>query len=74
MAYFPGNLSWIAQFIAIVNIISCRTEGLLGQADHVLQGGEDHTQVVRRLDQLADHVDGLFGRVEVDVCGAAFRF
>ena len=31
------------------------------------QGGEEQTQVVRRLDQFADHADGLFARVEVDV-------
>ena len=27
-----------------------------------------HTQAVRRLDQLADHVVGPFARVETDVC------
>ena len=40
--------------------ISRNVEGLLEQAVHVLQGDEEHTQVVRQIDQFTD-------RVEVDV-------
>ena len=46
--------------------------GLLGQDVHVLQGGEEHTHVVRRLDRLADHVDGLFAHFEVDASFTLF--
>ena len=41
--------------------------GLLAQSVHEIQEGGEHTQVVRRFHQLADHVDGLSARVEVDV-------
>ena len=39
----------------------------LGQVVHALHGGEEHTPVVRRLDQQGDHADGPFAHVEVDV-------
>ena len=39
--------------------VSRGVKGLLGQAVHVLKEGEERTQVVSRLDELADHVDGL---------------
>ena len=38
----------------------------------MVQGGEEHTQLVRRLDKFADHAAGLFARVEVDVVVSSF--
>ena len=48
------------------------SKSLLQQVVHVLEGGEEHTQVVRRRDQLAEHVDGLIARVKEQVCGPPF--
>ena len=58
LAPFSPSLSWF---------LSCSVKGLFGQVVPALEGGEGHTQVVRRLDQLADHADGFFARVEMDV-------
>ena len=60
-------LSWIVSFISEV-LTQCflreagfsrGVKGLLGQAVHVLKEGEERTLAVSRLDELADHVDGL---------------
>ena len=60
-------LSWIVSFISEV-LTHCTlreadfargVEGLLGQAVHILKEGEERTLAVSRLDELADHVDGL---------------
>ena len=40
--------------------------GFLGQHVHVLQGSEEHAQVVRRLHQFHDHADGLIVHITVD--------
>ena len=40
--------------------------GLFQQVIHVLHDGDEDTEVVHRFHQLANHVDGLWARVEVD--------
>ena len=60
-------LSWIVSFIFEVSTqcslreagFSRGVQGLLGQTVHVPKEGEERTKVLPRLDELADHVDGL---------------
>ena len=49
-------------------------KGFLAQDVHVLDGSEVYAPVIRRFDQVADHVDGLIARVEVDVGVTPFLF
>ena len=49
-------------------------EGLLGQAVHVPDVGEEHVQVAHRPDQLANHADGLLARGDIDAVFTSICF
>ena len=50
----------------------CFIVGLFRQVIHLLRDGDEDTEVVHRLDELANHVDGLAARVEVDAFVSPF--
>ena len=60
-------MNTIFKFAELVSVAVSRVSLDMLSMDYVLHGGQEHTQVVRRIDQFADHADGLFARVEVDV-------